>query len=210
MALSVSSRSFSPREGALRAGSVSQQTSSADFFLVSCAASPWGQKWWRICTPDSGLPGGKQNISWPSATISEGRDHFLKPQFQPQVRVGQADLGVDKHTACQKQEQNSQKYHGHACSRESAPGMPLHPCLPGSSSEDPRRSHRSPTPVPGAHRTLPGSWSPLLLLTDDGELAHRLLSPRKHVDKTYQVTVERSLETEDILRLEQGVDTDQK
>lgn len=46
----------------------------------------------------------------------------------------------------------------------------------------------------------------LLLLTDDGELAHRLLSPRKHVDKTYQVTVERSLETEDILRLEQGVD----
>ena len=45
-----------------------------------------------------------------------------------------------------------------------------------------------------------------MLLTDDGELAHRLLSPRKHVDKTYQVTVERSLETEDILRLEQGVD----
>ena len=25
----------------------------------------------------------------------------------------------------------------------------------------------------------------LLLITDDGQLAHRLLSPKKHVDKTY-------------------------
>lgn len=29
----------------------------------------------------------------------------------------------------------------------------------------------------------------LLLLTDDGALAHRLLSPRRHVDKVYEVTV---------------------
>ena len=29
----------------------------------------------------------------------------------------------------------------------------------------------------------------LLLLTDDGQTAHRLLSPRRHVDKTYQVTL---------------------
>ncbi len=27
----------------------------------------------------------------------------------------------------------------------------------------------------------------LLLITNDGELAHRLLSPKKHVDKTYFV-----------------------
>lgn len=46
----------------------------------------------------------------------------------------------------------------------------------------------------------------LLLLTDDGGLAHRLLSPRKHIDKTYLVTAERPLSPEDIARLEQGVD----
>ena len=46
----------------------------------------------------------------------------------------------------------------------------------------------------------------LLILTDDGELAHRLLSPKKHVDKTYLVTAEHPLSPEDIVRLEQGVD----
>lgn len=46
----------------------------------------------------------------------------------------------------------------------------------------------------------------LLLLTNDGELAHRLLSPKKHVDKTYQVTAVHALGQEDIRRLEQGVD----
>lgn len=46
----------------------------------------------------------------------------------------------------------------------------------------------------------------LLILTNDGGLAHRLLSPKKHVDKTYLVTSEQELSDEDILRLEQGVD----
>lgn len=45
-----------------------------------------------------------------------------------------------------------------------------------------------------------------LLLTNDGELAHRLLSPKKHVDKTYRVSMEHELCREDIQRLEQGVD----
>lgn len=46
----------------------------------------------------------------------------------------------------------------------------------------------------------------LLLLTNDGELSHRLLSPGRHVDKTYLVTPERELGEQDILRLEQGVE----
>lgn len=37
----------------------------------------------------------------------------------------------------------------------------------------------------------------LLLLTDDGALAHDLLSPRKHVDKTYLVEVDGTLTPED-------------
>lgn len=46
----------------------------------------------------------------------------------------------------------------------------------------------------------------LLLITDDGDLGHRMLSPTKHVDKTYQVTITHSLSDEDCQRLEQGVD----
>ena len=46
----------------------------------------------------------------------------------------------------------------------------------------------------------------LLLLTNDGELAHKMLSPKKHVDKVYQVTIEHPLTKENIQQLEQGVD----
>lgn len=46
----------------------------------------------------------------------------------------------------------------------------------------------------------------LLILTDDGNLAHKLLSPKRHVDKTYLVTVQHPLSPEDVVRLEQGVD----
>lgn len=45
----------------------------------------------------------------------------------------------------------------------------------------------------------------LLLLTDDGELSHRLLSPKKHVDKTYLVKTEAVIAPKDVERLEEGV-----
>lgn len=46
----------------------------------------------------------------------------------------------------------------------------------------------------------------LLLLTNDGALAHRLLSPRKHVDKTYFVRTKLPLSEEAAERLAEGVD----
>ncbi|MCI6553805.1 MAG: rRNA pseudouridine synthase [Lachnospiraceae bacterium] len=46
----------------------------------------------------------------------------------------------------------------------------------------------------------------LLLMTNDGELAHRLLSPRKHVEKVYYCELELPLSEQDISRLEEGVD----
>jgi 16S rRNA pseudouridine516 synthase len=46
----------------------------------------------------------------------------------------------------------------------------------------------------------------LLLITNDGTLAHRLLSPSKHVDKTYYVRAMRQLSEEDTKRLCTGVD----
>ena len=46
----------------------------------------------------------------------------------------------------------------------------------------------------------------LLLITNDGELAHFLLSPRRHVDKTYLAVLDVPAETEDIAKFEAGVD----
>lgn len=45
----------------------------------------------------------------------------------------------------------------------------------------------------------------LLLLTDDGDLAHRLLSPRKHVDKVYRAEVEGRVEEADVRALAEGM-----
>ncbi len=46
----------------------------------------------------------------------------------------------------------------------------------------------------------------LLLLTNDGELAHRLLSPKYHVGKCYLARTARPVEAEALAALERGVD----
>lgn len=46
----------------------------------------------------------------------------------------------------------------------------------------------------------------LLLITNDGELAHNLLAPKKHVDKKYFVRLKAPLSEENRKRLEEGVD----
>lgn len=46
----------------------------------------------------------------------------------------------------------------------------------------------------------------LLLITNDGELAHRLLSPKKHVDKLYYAKVAGRVSEEDVRVFEEGVD----
>ena len=46
----------------------------------------------------------------------------------------------------------------------------------------------------------------LLLLTNDGELAHNLLSPKKHISKTYLVHTKDDITSEQIKKLEAGVD----
>lgn len=48
----------------------------------------------------------------------------------------------------------------------------------------------------------------LLILTNDGELCHRLLSPRHHVSKVYFFKAERHITEDDRLRLETGVTID--
>ena len=46
----------------------------------------------------------------------------------------------------------------------------------------------------------------LLLITNDGELAHNLLAPKKHVDKKYFVRLKAPLSEENRKRLKEGVD----
>ena len=45
----------------------------------------------------------------------------------------------------------------------------------------------------------------LLLLTNDGPLAHRLLSPKNHVDKVYYVEVDGTLDGADVVAVRGGV-----
>ena len=49
-----------------------------------------------------------------------------------------------------------------------------------------------------------------LLMTNDGDLAHKLLSPRYHVEKTYAYTLRDPLTVSEAQRIEQGVDIGEK
>ena len=46
----------------------------------------------------------------------------------------------------------------------------------------------------------------LLLITNDGDLAHRLLAPKKHVDKLYYAKIEGVVTEEDVRAFAEGVD----
>lgn len=48
----------------------------------------------------------------------------------------------------------------------------------------------------------------LLLITNDGQLSHRLLSPKKHVPKTYFAVIEGEVTEEDIVAFRNGVTLD--
>ncbi|MFD0827230.1 pseudouridine synthase [Neobacillus sp. M.A.Huq-85] len=48
----------------------------------------------------------------------------------------------------------------------------------------------------------------LLLITNDGQLAHRLLSPKKHVPKTYFAVIDQEVTEEDVRAFADGVTLD--
>ena len=62
--------------------------------------------------------------------------------------------------------------------------------------------HRELFPVGRLDKDTEG----LLLITDDGVLAHNLLSPKKHVDKTYFAELGSAISGKDIHRIEAGID----
>ncbi|HJV16572.1 MAG TPA: pseudouridine synthase, partial [Bacillales bacterium] len=48
----------------------------------------------------------------------------------------------------------------------------------------------------------------LLLITNDGKLAHRLLSPKKHVPKTYFAVIDQEVTEDDVMVFKKGVTLD--
>jgi len=50
----------------------------------------------------------------------------------------------------------------------------------------------------------------LLIITNDGDLAHRLLSPKKHVPKTYYCQLKFPIDEKALRELEEGVDIGEK
>lgn len=62
--------------------------------------------------------------------------------------------------------------------------------------------HRELFPVGRLDKDTEG----LLLITDDGKLAHDLLSPKKHIDKTYYAELRQKPDNSDIKHIEEGID----
>lgn len=44
-----------------------------------------------------------------------------------------------------------------------------------------------------------------ILLTNDGDFAHRILSPKNHIEKTYEADIQKDLSDEDIMCFENGI-----
>lgn len=68
----------------------------------------------------------------------------------------------------------------------------------------PEYSHLNLFPVGRLDKDTTG----VLLLTNDGQLAHNLLSPKKHVDKTYIVTTDKEISSSIKKEFENGVPLD--
>lgn len=69
---------------------------------------------------------------------------------------------------------------------------------------EPEDNLLSPFPVGRLDKDTTG----LLLLTNDGQLAHELLSPKKHVDKTYEALVQGVVDEQDKQAFQEGVTLD--
>lgn len=52
---------------------------------------------------------------------------------------------------------------------------------------------------------LDGDTTGFVLITDDGDFAHKILSPKNHIMKTYHATLARPLTDEDIIRFKEGL-----
>ena len=52
---------------------------------------------------------------------------------------------------------------------------------------------------------LDGDTTGFVLITDDGDFAHRILSPKNHIMKTYHATLQRPLTDDDVVKFKEGL-----
>ena len=79
--------------------------------------------------------------------------------------------------------------------------------------DDPRGRKTIFSYLPKSERTIPVGrldfkTEGLLLLTNDGDFANRVMHPRYEVDKTYLVFLDRPFVKDDIAKLKEGIDVD--
>lgn len=53
---------------------------------------------------------------------------------------------------------------------------------------------------------LDGDTRGFVLITDDGDFSHRILSPKNHILKTYHATLERPVTDDDIVKFKEGIE----
>jgi 16S rRNA pseudouridine516 synthase len=87
------------------------------------------------------------------------------------------------------------KPRGHTCSSDEA-GALVYDLLP------PRWRHR--TPLLSTAGRLDKDSTGLVLMTDDGQLLHRIISPKTHVEKEYRVTLRDPLTGEEAEKFASG------
>ena len=84
-------------------------------------------------------------------------------------------------------------------------------CITSTKDKEPTIFELLPKDLPGFKRLFPAGRldkdaEGLLILTTDGELAHRIMHPKWELEKRYEVLLDKPITDEDIKRLEEGIE----
>ncbi|MCI4454578.1 MAG: rRNA pseudouridine synthase [Thermodesulfobacterium sp.] len=84
-------------------------------------------------------------------------------------------------------------------------------CITSTKDKEPTIIELLPQDLPGFKRLFPAGRldkdaEGLLILTTDGELAHRIMHPKWKLEKRYEVLLDKPITDEDIKRLEEGIE----
>lgn len=118
------------------------------------------------------------------------------------MKADEADVTVDGNPVCYKEfiYLIMNKPQGVVSSTEKGPSQTVIDLL------DAEHKKFEPFPVGRLDKDTEG----LLLITNDGQLAHELLAPKKHVDKTYYARVRGVVTEQDVIAFEEGLDIGEK
>ena len=118
------------------------------------------------------------------------------------MKAEEADVLVDGNPVCYKEfiYLIMNKPQGVVSSTEKGPSQTVIDLL------DAEHKKFEPFPVGRLDKDTEG----LLLITNDGQLAHELLAPKKHVDKTYYARICGVVTEQDVIAFEEGLDIGEK